>query len=56
MARSRIQILGIAGTAIAVVAYGLGMVVSYPGRELSITVGMLAITLLVLGGVGGEER
>lgn len=56
MARSRMQTLGIVGTVFAVVAYGLGMVVSYPGRELSLTVGMLAITLMVLGGVGGGDR
>ncbi len=52
MALSTIQVAGVLGTGLAVAGYLAGMLVAYPGRELSLVLAMLAITLLALGGAG----
>lgn len=54
MGYTRLQVVGVLGTLLAVVGYALGVLVAYPGRELSLAVGMVAITVLALGGFRGD--
>lgn len=45
-----LRAIGGALSALAVVGYGLGLVVAYPGRAFSITLLMVGVTLVVVGG------
>jgi hypothetical protein len=46
----RLRALGAVLSVLALAGYGLGIVVAYPGRALSITLLMVGVTLLVVGG------
>ena len=48
-----IRPLAVAGIVFGVVGYVVGMFVPYPGRELSLTVGMVSIAAAAVGGIGG---
>ncbi|WP_191967048.1 MULTISPECIES: hypothetical protein [Haloferax] len=48
---NRVRTAGIATTGVAVVAYGVGTLIAYPGRAFSLTALMVGITLWAVGGV-----
>jgi len=47
-----IRLSGVALAALSLVGYVLGVVVPYPGRELSITAFMTGVTLTAVGTTG----
>lgn len=48
----RVRMLGASATVVAVVGYGLGVFVPYPGRAFSLTLGMVGVALFAVGGDG----
>lgn len=45
---------GVALTALGVAGYGLGLVVAYPGRAVSVTAVMVGLTLVAIRNADGE--
>jgi len=52
---SRPVLTGVLLTAVGLAGYVLGVVREYPGRAFTVTVVMVAITLLVIGDDWGEH-
>jgi hypothetical protein len=52
---SRARTIGLVGTAVALLGYLIGTQVAYPGRAFSLTLGMVSIALLAVGGAGGTS-
>ncbi|MFC6988833.1 hypothetical protein ACFQJD_09165 [Haloplanus sp. GCM10025708] len=46
--------LGVGLSAVSLAGYVVGMLVTYPGRAFAITALMVGITLVAIGGAGGD--
>lgn len=46
----RVRTLGAVATGLAVLGYSVGVFVPYPGRAFSLTLGMVGVVLVAMGG------
>lgn len=52
---SRPKLLGLVSTLLGLGGYVLGVFVAYPGRAFSLSLGMVGVTLLVIGDDWGRS-
>ncbi|MFB6152848.1 MAG: hypothetical protein ABEJ27_01210 [Halodesulfurarchaeum sp.] len=54
MPTNQLRVLGLVLTVLSAVGYAAGVLVSYPGRALSVTGIMVGITVWAIAGPGGS--